>query len=283
LDEESEMAKSRLGKQPQRKHPFVLEPYESLIRGPVQNIFFPQGVNEYSIARHRAKFVPQIDLEKSYDALSEEDQLYLHIRALNLTRHAVENALEAVSESTWESDIRSDLFGRIRDNLLLRMLVNIYMGFLITLSIRYSKDKTPYQNRYKDPDTSKVTIRKRYLDITSGLATPWDAAVQHQIKQKNGEITCDQNHVEAHPALTKERIFKQLFHRRCGLVVDPRWGAVNLLFPWAIIEAKKASVPLDDAERQLYEGASIYLAMLDDLARDPRDPDKYQEGGAERP
>jgi hypothetical protein len=66
-------------------------------------------------------------------------------------------------------------------------------------------------------------------------------------------------------------------------VVDPRWGAVDLIFPWAIYEAKKSSAPLKDAERQLYEGASIYLAMLDDLARDPKSPDRYQEGGANGP
>jgi hypothetical protein len=139
------------------------------------------------------------------------------------------------------------------------------------------RDKTPYQYKYTDPVTLKVSIRKRYPDITFGLATSWNAAVQHQIKHKNGDIACDQHHIEAHASLTKERIHKQLFHRRCGLVVDPRWGSVDLIFPWAIFEAKKASVPLEDAELQLYEGASIYLAILDDLARDPKSPDRYQE------
>lgn len=76
--------------------------------------------------------------------------------------------------------------------------------------------------------------------------------------------------------MTKERIHKQLFHRRCGLVVDPRWGNVDLIFPWAIFEAKKNSVPLEDAERQIYEASSVYLAMLDDLTRDPECPDRYQ-------
>lgn len=157
------------------------------------------------------------------------------------------------------------------------------MEFLMKLCIHDFRDKTPYQYQYTDPDSSTTAIRKRYPDITFGLATCWNIAVQHQIMEKTGEIKCDRDHSEAHPTLTKERIYKQLFYRRCGLVVDPRWGAVDLLFPWAIFEAKKASQPLDDAERQLYEGASVYLAMLDDLARDPKSPDKYQEGGSNGP
>ncbi|KAF2678996.1 hypothetical protein K458DRAFT_394405 [Lentithecium fluviatile CBS 122367] len=107
---------------------------------------------------------------------------------------------------------------------------------------------------------------------------PSRTELKHRIKEKNGEITCEKTHVECHSTLTKERIFKQLFHRRCGLVVAPRWGAVELVFPWALFEAKRDSEPLEDAERQLHEGASVYLAMLDDLARDPKSPDKYQGG-----
>ena len=140
-----------------------------------------------------------------------------------------------------------------------------------------SRDKTPYTYKITDPTTMKVSLRKRYPDITFGLATLWDEVVQHQIKHKNGEISCDLDHTEGHPSLTKERIQKQLFHRRCGLIVDPRWGSVDLIFPWAIFEAKKSTVPLHEALSQLYDGTSAYLGMLDDLARDPNAPDKYQD------
>jgi len=146
-----------------------------------------------------------------------------------------------------------------------------------------SRDKTLYTYKITDPTTMKVSLQKRYPDITFGLATVWDAAVQHQIKHKNGEISCDQHHTRAHPSLTKERIHKQLFHRRCGLIVDPRWGSVDLIFPWAIFEAKKSTVPLVDAEDQLHEGTSVYLGMLDDLARDPNAPDKYQDSRGNGP
>jgi hypothetical protein len=33
----------------------------------------------------------------------------------------------------------------------------------------------------------------------------------------------------------------------------------------------------------MYEGASIYLGMLDDLARDPKSPDKYQADVGKEP
>jgi hypothetical protein len=49
-----------------------------------------------------------------------------------------------------------------------------------------------------------------------------------------------------------------------------------------LFEAKRSSQPLEDAEQQMHEGASVYLGMLDDLARDPRSPDRYQEGAAHK-
>jgi hypothetical protein len=122
---------------------------------------------------------------------------------------------------------------------------------LVTETNAYmTRDKTPYQYRYTNPDTGGTTIRKRYPDITFGLGTSWNASVQHLIKHRDGEMTCDRDHVDSHPTLTKERIFKQLFHRRCGLVVDPRWEAVDLILPWALFEAKKSSGLLEDAEAQ---------------------------------
>ena len=36
-----------------------------------------------------------------------------------------------------------------------------------------------------------------------------------------------------------------------------------------MFEAKKNSAPREDVEQQLYEGASVYLSMLDDVARYP--------------
>jgi len=112
---------SRLEKQPERKYPFVPELYGDLVRGSFLNILFPQFVREHSIAYHRAKFVPEIDLKKYMESTSDEDLALLYIRAKILSEHAAENSLCKVSESTWESDLRSDLFGQIREDRLLRM------------------------------------------------------------------------------------------------------------------------------------------------------------------
>jgi len=112
---------SRLEKQPERKHPFVPELYGGLVRGSFQNILFPHVVRTSTLARLRGKFVPEIELKKNIESTSDEDLARLHNRAKLLTEHAAENTVYEVSESTWESDIRTDLFGGIREDRQLRM------------------------------------------------------------------------------------------------------------------------------------------------------------------
>src|ERR1700761_7565832 len=153
----------------------------------------------------------------------------------------------------------------------------------ISFAEQISRDKTPYTYKTMDPTTMKESLQKRYPDITFVLSTAWDASVQHQVRHKAGQTSCEETHIEAHPSLSRERIHKQLFHRRCGLIADPKWGSVDLVFPWAIFEAKKSTVPLDEAEAQLHEGSSIYLGMMDDLTRDPKDPNRYQDTGGKGP
>jgi hypothetical protein len=112
---------SRLENQPERKHPFVPEIYGDLTRGSFQNTLFPQWVKSNSIARLRGKFVPEIDLKKNLESTPDDNLPSLSVRAKVLSEHAAENSLYSVSESTWESDIRSDLFGHIREDRQLRM------------------------------------------------------------------------------------------------------------------------------------------------------------------
>jgi hypothetical protein len=118
---------SRLEKQPERKHPFVPEQYGGLIRGTSHNTKLPHAVKRSSITYFRGKFVPKTNLKKSIDLMSRKDIYQLIIRAKILARHSAENELSKVSESTWESDIRSDLFGLMREDPHLRLLVHILM------------------------------------------------------------------------------------------------------------------------------------------------------------
>jgi hypothetical protein len=114
-------AQSRRENQPERKHPFVPELYGDLVPGSFQNIFFGQNARSNLLSHLPTKFVPEIDRKKNLESMSEEDLDRLKTRAERLQNHATENALSRVSESTWESDIRSDLFGLIREDHLLRM------------------------------------------------------------------------------------------------------------------------------------------------------------------
>ena len=62
----------------------------------------------------------------------------------------------------------------------------------------------------------------------------------------------------------------------CGLVVDGDWGKTEPLFPFAVYEAKKSPAHHQQAENQIYHACRTYLAMLDDLARDPNNVAEYQ-------
>ena len=67
-----------------------------------------------------------------------------------------------------------------------------------------------------------------------------------------------------------------MHNRECGLIVDGIWGESNLIFPFAVYEAKKCAATWEQAEGQIHHACQTYLAMLDDLARDPTDVARYQ-------
>ena len=68
----------------------------------------------------------------------------------------------------------------------------------------------------------------------------------------------------------------------CGLVVDGVWGKTDLVFPFAVYEAKKRASSYKDAEEQTYHACKTYLAMLDDLARNPDNVAEYQTAGSSK-
>jgi hypothetical protein len=126
-------------------------------------------------------------------------------------------------------------------------------------------------------DDRHPTLRKRIPDMTFGLASYGKDKLRYK------EESCgDGSQNDLHCTLIRERLQRQMFHKPCGLLVDPRWGHCRLLFPWAVYEAKKTAATWEKAEAQLYETASVYLGMLDDLCRDPNDPSQYQDGAPER-
>ncbi|KAI8958205.1 hypothetical protein F5Y11DRAFT_351789 [Daldinia sp. FL1419] len=52
--------------------------------------------------------------------------------------------------------------------------------------------------------------------------------------------------------------------------------ASSFVFPFAVYEAKRSSTSDSEAERQITHTYDRYLGLLDSIARDPRDPSKYQ-------
>jgi hypothetical protein len=73
----------------------------------------------------------------------------------------------------------------------------------------------------------------------------------------------------------------QMRNPKSGLIVDGEWGKTDILFPFAVYEAKKRTTTYDHAKSQIYHACKSYLGMMDDLARDPTDVSKYQSKESE--
>lgn len=76
--------------------------------------------------------------------------------------------------------------------------------------------------------------------------------------------------------LSEHDLQAMMLDPECGLVVDGVWGKTELLFPFAVYEAKKTATLYQQAEEQIYHACRTYLAMLDDLARNPNNVAEYQ-------
>jgi hypothetical protein len=79
----------------------------------------PLGLLKRTFASHLGLFVPVRDFKENLDLLQEGDQHYLwnvSERAIRLVALAHKNSRHAVSEYTWEADLRDQLFGEMRDD-----------------------------------------------------------------------------------------------------------------------------------------------------------------------
>jgi hypothetical protein len=94
----------------------------------------------------------------------------------------------------------------------------------------------------------------RIPDTTFGLATFLPKHYQNAIASYD---------------LDAERLQALALHRNCGLLSDPRWGEANLVFPFAVYEAKGYKGDPREARQQACSAAAMYLDLLDALARQP--------------
>lgn len=70
-------------------------------------------------------------------------------------------------------------------------------------------------------------------------------------------------------SLDRDCLESLLFHRHCGLISDPRWGDVDLVFSFAVYEAKGRSGDPREARRRACSAGAVHLDMLDNLAKKP--------------
>ncbi|KAI1506256.1 hypothetical protein F5X99DRAFT_366115 [Biscogniauxia marginata] len=235
-----------------RTMPLVPEPFESIAACKQFPLF-----REESIAKSWCPFYPNLNIPKYRESLSEENKAELDQRADKLYKRAGRNLVYQSSEFSWEVCAWHDVFGLILDDQGLRI------------------DKKPYEFVEQGNDGER-TVKKRIPDATFGLRAYND----YDIKQGYTCTVpdCLEDHTSKQPdkRLSEDRLRSMMHNPECGLVVDGVWGDVDLLFPFAVYEAKKQATSYEAAEDQIFHACRTYLAMLDDLARDPNNVAEYQ-------
>jgi hypothetical protein len=99
----------------ERKFPLVPELF-GRVRFEWTNLFWGPSLN-----KSNCDYLPELNPKQYYLSSSEEKQFEITARAEILVKHAQENTSNKVSEYTWEADLRTDLFGKIREDSCLRM------------------------------------------------------------------------------------------------------------------------------------------------------------------
>ncbi|KAL2678708.1 hypothetical protein Neosp_009459 [[Neocosmospora] mangrovei] len=196
-------------------------------------------------------------------ALSEEERAEKNQRAAKLLKRAKMNQAYKVSEFSWEICAWSDVFDLILDDEGLRT------------------DKRPYDFAEKD-EKGQLEVKTKIPDATMGLPSYGNCYLEH------GYICtypgCNDEHIAKQPdeRLSKDLLSAMMQNPECGLIVDGVWGKTDLIFPFAVYEAKKRATSFDGAEDQIYHACRTYLAMLDDLARNPDNVSEYQSEESEK-
>ncbi len=128
----------------------------------------------------------------------------------------------------------------------------------------------------EENDSGENVVKTRIPDATIGLKSYDD------YDMKRGYVCnlegCEEDYSSLQPDknLSQGALLSMMHNRLCGLIVDGVWGKTDLVFPFAAYEAKKRARSYEAAEEQIYHACRTYLAMLDDLARNPDDIEKYQ-------
>ncbi|TRX87833.1 hypothetical protein FHL15_011273 [Xylaria flabelliformis] len=202
------------------------------------------------------RFMPLVP-EPFQESLSDKKKETLDDRATRLQKRTIQHQLHETSEFGWEVFAWQDVFGIILDDETFRV------------------DKRPYEYIVRD-ENGVSTVKKRIPDATLGLRTYDNYDLKRGYQCTIDDCKVDHSSMQPDKRLSRDDLSNMMHDGSCGLIVDGVWGKTNPVFPFAVYEAKKRASNYGAAEEQIYHACRTYLAMLDDLARDPDNVNRYQ-------
>ncbi|KAL5087798.1 hypothetical protein Trisim1_007453 [Trichoderma cf. simile WF8] len=203
------------------------------------------------------RFLPVIRASKYQSTLSAQQVEIIKQRASKLYRRANNMKLQESSEFSWEVCAWHDVFGLILDDEWFKM------------------DKRKYKFVEEDADKKKI-VKARIPDATFGLTTYDPRALYVSRDFLAAGHQADYSNKQPDDRLSQHRLKSMTNNTSCSLVVDGVWGDADLVFPFAVYEAKKRTTDHQEAKQQIQHACQIYLSMLDDLARNPDNVAEYQ-------
>ncbi|KAH8746817.1 hypothetical protein F5883DRAFT_585265 [Diaporthe sp. PMI_573] len=224
---------------------------------------YSQAPPSVSIAKTRCKFFPNLDISQYRESLSEGKKTELDQKCNELFRRATENQSDRPSAHYWEVCAWIDVFGLMHDD------ENIQM------------DKRPYEF-VESTDTINPTVKSRIPDATIGLRTYDSSSLELGSTRVGPECNEDNGAELPDKRLSQMDLKRMMRNSECGLIVDGVWGESALVFPFAVYGAKKKSTSLEAVLDQIHHACRTYLAMLDDLARNPENVAEYQTDESSR-
>ncbi|KAI1330461.1 hypothetical protein F5Y16DRAFT_396428 [Xylariaceae sp. FL0255] len=231
--------------------PLVPEPFKGVVVS--RQAVFLRSQPE---ASQLCQFCPSLNIPEYRESLSDEKKKSLDEKTSRLTKRAINHHHHESSEFGWEVTGWHDVFGAILEDDSFRI------------------DKRPYE--FVEKDEKEATVKRRIPDATFGLKTYDDYDLERDYICNVDGCNVDHSHMQPDRMLSRDDLSAMMHDATCGLIVDGVWGKTNLVFPFAVYEAKKRSASYEAAEEQIFHACRTYLAMLDDLARDPNDVTRYQ-------
>jgi hypothetical protein len=116
-------------------------------------------------------------------------------------------------------------------------LIHLLLNSILKWSDLCSRDKRPYEFIHKDPH-GNMSVKRCIPDATMGLRTYSESDFDHGYTCAVVDCKINHDNMQPNETLLDHRIKDQMYDQQCGLIVDGIWGESNLIFPFAVYEAK---------------------------------------------